>query len=75
MDADDKPTLRCLVAFPLTADVFSSPAVVSVETSLELHPKGYMVVGPDPEDEEAYATWQRAQRWLSVKKKWFDAPE
>lgn len=71
----DKPTLRCLVAFPLCADVFSEPAVVSVELAVELHARGYMVLGPDPEDEGEYARWLQAQHALGVNRKWFEAPD
>ena len=70
MEPDDKPTLYCLVAYPLTADVFSDPALVSLELAAELKTRGYLVVGPDPANEIELALWERTQH--QPRKKWFE---
>lgn len=67
----DRPELRCFVAFPIAGDVFSDPALVSLETAADLRAKGYLVVGPDPQDEIDLATWERAQR-VKHGAKWFE---
>lgn len=67
-----RPTLHVFVAFPLCNDVFSEPALVSLELALELKQRGYQVVGPDPADEEELAAYERLMR-APNKRKWFEA--
>lgn len=63
MTVAEKPVLHCLVALELREGVFTDPARVSLELALEFKRKGYMVVGPDPDDEQDLATWERANPW------------
>ena len=60
----DKPILHCLVSLPITDTLFTAPALVSLELALEFKEKGYMVVGPDPQDEQDLANWERHHPWL-----------
>lgn len=72
MDLDERPVLYCFVAFPIAADIFSDPAVVSLELAAELKTRGYLVVGPDPADEIELALWLRTQQH-TPKRKWFES--
>jgi hypothetical protein len=69
----DRPAIRCFVAYPLGGDVFTDPAVVSLELALELREKGYAVLGPDPDDEIDLATYERLMRH-PTKRRWFEGP-
>ena len=70
---DDRPLVHCLVAIEVRAGVYTEPALVSLELAEELRGKGYHVVGPDPEDLDAVAEYDRVRRWLGVSRKWFEA--
>lgn len=63
---EERPAVRCLVSYPLSENVLNitAPIVVGLELAVELHKKGYMVIGPDPHDELALAEWERARRWM-----------
>lgn len=79
MDADERPVLRCFVSFPIQPDPdwWTDPALVSLELALELKRRGYLVIGPDPEDEQMLAAYERIQRAVERqrKKKWFEIPD
>ena len=62
--AMDRPVLRCFVSFPITDELFSATALVSLDTAVLLKEAGYMVVGPDPQDEQELASWDRAHPWF-----------
>lgn len=66
----DRPALHCFVAYPITSELFTEPALVSLDVAYEMREKGYVVVGPDPQDEIDLASFERSQR---VTKKWFEA--
>ena len=59
----EKPVLRMLVSYALIADVFTAPALVSLELAAQFQAEGWMVVGPDPQDEIDLAAWERARPW------------
>lgn len=67
-----RPTLRVFVAFPIYADVYSEPALVGLELALELKQKGYQVVGPDPQDEEELAAYERLMRTPN-RRRWYES--
>ena len=69
---DERPTVHVFVALEIRPGWFTAPALVSLELAEELHQKGYCVVGPDPEDMDAVAEYDRVKRWLGVKRKWFE---
>lgn len=69
---DDRPTVYAFVAYEVRPGVFTDPALVSLELAAELHEKGYSVVGPDPADLEAVEEYDRARRYIAIKRKWFD---
>lgn len=58
----DKPVIRCLVSYPVGDLIFTSPALVSLDTAADLKEKGYMVA-VDPADERDLATWERNHPW------------
>lgn len=55
-----KPRVRCLIAKPrgTEGDVFMSD-IVDLAEAHELMQEGYYVIGPDPQDMEALAQWER----------------
>lgn len=64
MDADERPTLWCFVSYPIEPhpDWWTGPALVSLTVAEELKQRGYIVVGPDPQDELDLAMYERLQR-------------
>lgn len=60
-----KPTLRCLMAMPLGIDTFSGRIrttdikLVSLDTAAYFKDLGWWIIGPDPEDTDALARWER----------------
>ncbi len=56
--------LHCLVALEVREGLFTAPALVSLELAAEMKELGYAVVGPDPDDEQALATYERRQPWF-----------
>lgn len=74
MDAE-RPTVYCLVAIEILPGVYTEPALVSLELAAELHDKGYAVVGPDPEDIAAVEEYDRARRYLAIRRKWFEVDD
>ncbi len=64
MNAVERPVIRCLVALEMKEALFTSPALVSLELAAEMKDLGYAVIGSDPEDEQALATYERRQPWF-----------
>lgn len=58
----DRPIIRCLVARTLRDGNLSRTKIVSLAEAFVYRECGFYVVGPDPEDMEALATWERAQQ-------------
>lgn len=77
--ADERPRLHALVSLPLRQEPewWTAPALVSLELALELKEVGgYMIVGPDPQDERDLAMYERLVRAVEKHrhKKWYEAP-
>lgn len=76
MEMDDRPVLRCFVSLPIgdDPDEWTEPALVSLALAEELQQRGYIIVGPDPQDERDLAIYERFLRasQTKVKKVWFE---
>jgi hypothetical protein len=59
--SDTKPTLHCFVAKDIGNGRFTRPLRVSLDTAHDYlqQGQGWMVIGPDPEDEHKLAEWYR----------------
>ncbi len=57
---DPRPAVRCLIARPLKHGGIGRSRLVQLSTALLALRAGFHVVGPDPQDLEALATWERA---------------
>lgn len=56
-----KPVVKCLIARPLNGGGFGKSRLVSLSTAYLAMRAGWPVVGPDPDDVAALATWEREQ--------------
>lgn len=58
----EKPIVKCLAAVVYgEGHIFGDVFHVSLDTAERLRQNGYAIVGPDPEDMQALATWEKAQ--------------
>lgn len=55
----DRPVLKCLIARPLKTGGIGRSRLVKLSTAFLALKAGFYVVGPDPQDVEALATWER----------------
>lgn len=58
-------TASRMVSRPLPGGELTRTARVSLATAYLYMQAGWMVVGPDPEDEAAFATWQRDHAFVN----------
>lgn len=58
----EKPSVRCLIARPLSNGGIGKSRLVSLSTAFLALKAGFYVVGPDPDDLAALAQWEREQR-------------
>lgn len=58
---EPRPSIRCLIARPLNNGGYGRSRLVSLSTAYLALRAGYAVVGPDPDDLEALAKWEREQ--------------
>jgi hypothetical protein len=64
----NRPTVRCLMAYPLGVDTFNGRLrttdikIVSLETAAYFKDLGWWILGPDPEDMDELARWEREHR-------------
>lgn len=56
-----RPKIRCLIARPLHSGGFGKSRIVSLAAAYLAQRAGYVVVGPDPEDLQLLAAWERQQ--------------
>lgn len=57
-----KPTVRCLIARKLPNGSVGRSQIVNLGTAyLAMKCGSYVVLGPDPDDMDALARWERAQ--------------
>lgn len=56
-----KPVIRCLIWRPLRNGGVGKSRLVPLSTAYLAMRAGWPVVGPDPQDVEALATWEREQ--------------
>lgn len=68
----DRPVVHCWIAL-IKGDgpnAYARPRIVKLSTALVAKESGrYIVIGPDPEDEEKLATWEREQSQIN-KPRW-----
>ena len=57
----ERPPIRCLIARPLANGGIGRSRIVRLSTALLALHAGYHVVGPDPQDLEDLAKWEREQ--------------
>lgn len=57
-----RPQVRCLIARPLKRGGYGRSRLVSLSTAYLALKAGFVVLGPDPEDLEALAKWEREQQ-------------
>ena len=55
----DRPDVRCLIARPLKNGGIGKSRLVSLGTAYLALRAGFYVVGPDPDDLDALAKWDR----------------
>lgn len=74
MDPEERPVLFCFVSYPIEPDPdwWTEPALVPLTSAEELKQRGWIVVGPDPQDERDLAMYERLQRACPKKKAWFE---
>lgn len=56
---EPRPVLRCLIARPLSNGGIGKSRIVRLSTAFLAMKSGFLVVGPDPDDLDALATWER----------------
>lgn len=62
MNGTTKPIVRCMAAITYgEGHVWGEIHHVSLEVANELRQTGYSIIGPDPEDLQALAQWERQQ--------------
>lgn len=62
MDASTKPVVRALIARKLANGRFGKSRIVSLATAyIAMQSGAFAVIGPDPEDMERLAAWERIQ--------------
>ena len=57
-----KPDLHCIIARPLKGGGIGRSRRVKLSTAYLAMKAGWHVIGPDPDDEAALATWEREQQ-------------
>ena len=57
-----RPPIWCFVSRQIAESKWTGLALVTLETAAELKEKGWIVIGPDPVSEIAFAKWEREQR-------------
>lgn len=55
----ERPVVKCLIARPLKNGGIGKSRLVSLSTAYLALRAGFHVVGPDPQDVEDLATWDR----------------
>ena len=66
METATRPVLHCFVAYQRADRRLSHVELVTLDEAAARHMEGWMVVGPDPEDEADLLRWEREQhtpRW------------
>lgn len=72
MEPDDRPTLHALVAYFSPAfGLLSEPRVMPLEEAVDYAKAGFAVL-VDPADEWDLALYERLQRAIAPKKKWYE---
>lgn len=61
---DERPAVRCFAMLPSIDDPRRVAVImyVHLETAALLKEAGWIIIGPDPADLEALATWEREHR-------------
>lgn len=73
MEYKARPIIHCLVAyFVAPFGCVMEPRMMPLEDAAEYARFGFAVL-VDPEDERDLATWERYQRIMEPKRKWFEA--
>ena len=57
----DRPEIRCLIARPLANGHIGRSRIVTLSTAFLALRAGFYVVGPDPDDMDKLAKWEREQ--------------
>jgi hypothetical protein len=58
---DPRPCVRCLIARPLSNGGIGKSRMVRLSTAYLAMQAGFWVVGPDPQDLDDLAAWERRQ--------------
>lgn len=58
---DAKPIVHCLVARPVSDLIWGVPQRTSLARAAKLKLRGWIIVGPDPEDMWALTAWEKRQ--------------